>query len=103
SSRAVHSSSPGNGGRLVAWRRAYSASSSPASSRTAFRARALSVFQALPPSFASVAAELQVQVVAHDAAHLTRVEPDEPPHTVVVVHHVVAGPQIAERGQRAAQ
>ena len=42
---------------VTAWRRAYSASSSPASSRTATRARAFRLCQALPPSLASAGAE----------------------------------------------
>jgi hypothetical protein len=53
SSRAIHSSSGPTAGRVAVWRRAYSASSSPASSRTATRARLLSVLQAFPPSLAS--------------------------------------------------
>ena len=50
SSRAIISSSPGNGGRVMLCLRAYSASSSPASSRTAVRTRVRSVCHALPPS-----------------------------------------------------
>ena len=47
SSRAIHSSSDSIGGLVAVWRRAYSASSSPASSRTATRARVLSVLPRL--------------------------------------------------------
>ena len=115
SRRAIHSSSGGSGGRVAVWRRAYSASSSPASSRTATRARLLSVLQALPPSLrergrlavgadvaadlgqlvvrhvqAVVAAELEVEVVADDAAHLLGVEVDEAADAVVLVDDVVA-------------
>ena len=47
-----------------------------------------------------VAAELQVEVVAHHARDLLGVEADEAADAVVVVHHVVARPQVAERDQR---
>ena len=52
------------------WRWAYSASSSPASSCTATRARVLSVCQALPPSFESVGRAAVGADVARDLAEL---------------------------------
>src|SRR5439155_24129886 len=46
-----------------------------------------------------IAAELQIQVVAHHPRHLLGVEADEAADAVVVVYHVVAGPQVANRDQ----
>ena len=50
---------------------------------------------------AVVAAELQVEVVADDAAHLLGVEADEPADAVVLVHDVVAAAQVGDRRERA--
>ncbi len=49
---------------------------------------------------AVVAAELEVEVVADDPAHLLRVEADEPADAVVLVHDVVAGAQVGDRRER---
>ena len=125
SSRAIHSSRSRCGGFVTCWRRAYRASSSPASSRTAIRARVLSVCHALPPSLASagaaavgadvaadlgqlvvrhvqavVAVELEVQVVADDPATSLVSKRTKRPDAVVLVHDVVAGAEIGD-GRRA--
>ena len=49
-----------------------------------------------------VAAELEVEVVADDAAHLLGVEADEPADAVVLMHDVVAGAQVGDGRQGAA-
>ena len=51
---------------------------------------------------AVIAPELEVEVVADDAADLLRVEADEPPDAVVLVDDVVAGAKVGDRRERAA-
>src|SRR5205085_5928867 len=49
-----------------------------------------------------VAAEREQQVVARDAGNLLRLEAEELPDAVILVHDVVARPQVGERLQRPA-
>ena len=50
-----------------------------------------------------LALELEVDVVARDAADGLRVEAEEAPDAVLDVHHVVAGPQVGRTRERAAE
>ena len=106
---------------------AYRASSSPASSCTATRARgservpglAAELRERRRPAVGAdvagdlaellvrdeqpvLAVELEVDVVARDARDGLRVEADEAADAVVVVHDVVARPQVGERGRACA-
>ena len=103
------------------------ASSSPAISCAARRARAFIVSQRVPPSFSSggmlaagadvardlrelvggdedavIALVFEVQVVARDVGDRARLEAGEARDAVVLVHDDVAGAQVGERAQRAA-
>ena len=49
-----------------------------------------------------LAAEREQQIVAGDARDRLRLEPEELPDAVVLVHDVVAGAKVRERLQRAA-